>query len=108
MRALTAAPDGKPDVRGAAPGRLHPLPEIRGREVDRSTVGAAVTPRADVGAAAGRRFFPPCALPSCAAAQVLANLTKSDSQQRTLQDPDRLMAVTRDEKFVTARHSPQS
>jgi len=42
------------------------------------------------------------------AAQVLSNLTKSDPEQRMLKDFDKLMAVTRDERFVTARHSLQS
>jgi HEAT repeat protein len=39
------------------------------------------------------------------AAQVLANLAKSDPQQRMLKDFDRLLAVTHDERFVTARHA---
>ena len=42
------------------------------------------------------------------AAQLLSNLAKSDSQQRILSRFDELMKVTRDEKFVTARHSLQS
>lgn len=42
------------------------------------------------------------------AAQVLSNLAKSDTQGRMLKDLDRLMAVTKDEKFVTARHSLQT
>ena len=42
------------------------------------------------------------------AAQLLSNLAKSDSQQRILSHFDELMKVTRDEKFVTARHSLQS
>jgi hypothetical protein len=41
-------------------------------------------------------------------AQVLANLALSDPQNRISQDFDALMAVTRDEKFVTARHCLQS
>ena len=40
--------------------------------------------------------------------QVLSNLAKSDPEQRMLKDIDKLMAVTKDEKFVTARHSLQS
>lgn len=41
------------------------------------------------------------------AVQVLANLAKSDPKQRMLNDLDKLIAVTKDEKFVTARHSLQ-
>ena len=42
------------------------------------------------------------------AAQLLANLAKSDPQKRMLRDFDALLAVTRDERFVTARHCMQS
>jgi hypothetical protein len=42
------------------------------------------------------------------AAQVLSNLAKSDPEKRMLRDLDQLMVVTKDEKFVTARHSLQS
>lgn len=42
------------------------------------------------------------------AAQVLCNLAKSDPQSRMLQDFDALLAVTRDERFVTARHCMQA
>lgn len=42
------------------------------------------------------------------AAQYLANLAKSDPEERMLQDFPRLWEVTKDEKFVTARHSLQS
>jgi hypothetical protein len=42
------------------------------------------------------------------AAQVLCNLAKSDPQNRMLKDFDRLLAVTRDERFVTARHCMQA
>jgi hypothetical protein len=42
------------------------------------------------------------------AAQVLANLAKSDPEKRILQDFPALLAVTKDERFVTARHSLQS
>ena len=38
------------------------------------------------------------------AAQVLCNLAKSDPGNRMLKDLPRLLAVTRDERFVTARH----
>lgn len=41
-------------------------------------------------------------------AQVLANLAKSDPEKRMLNDIDHLLAVTRDERFVTARHTLQS
>ncbi|PAF16331.1 hypothetical protein [Terribacillus saccharophilus] len=41
-------------------------------------------------------------------AQYLANLAKSDPENRMLTDLPRLWEVTRDEKFVTARHSLQS
>ncbi|RKG51071.1 hypothetical protein D7X30_36670 [Corallococcus sp. AB011P] len=41
------------------------------------------------------------------AAQVLANLAKSDTEGRMPKDLDRLIAATKDEKFVTARHSLQ-
>jgi hypothetical protein len=42
------------------------------------------------------------------AAQVLSNLAKSDSQQRMLKDLPALLKVTKDERFVTARHCLQS
>ena len=42
------------------------------------------------------------------AAQLLSSLAKSDSQQRMLKELNQLMAVTKDERFVTARHSLQS
>jgi hypothetical protein len=38
------------------------------------------------------------------ASQVLCNLAKSDPENRMLKDFDALLAVTRDERFVTARH----
>jgi hypothetical protein len=41
-------------------------------------------------------------------AQVLSNLAKSDPKNRMLKDFDRLLEVTKDEKFVTARHCLQS
>jgi hypothetical protein len=42
------------------------------------------------------------------AAQVLCNLAKSDPQERMLKDFEALLAVTRDERFVTARHCMQA
>jgi len=42
------------------------------------------------------------------AAQVLCNLAKSDPEQRMLRDFDALLNVTRDERFVTARHCMQN
>jgi hypothetical protein len=42
------------------------------------------------------------------AAQVLCNLARSDPHNRILNDLDTLLAVTKDEKFVTARHCMQS
>ena len=42
------------------------------------------------------------------AAQVLANLAKSDTKNRMKKDFPALMEVTKDEKFVTARHTLQS
>jgi hypothetical protein len=42
------------------------------------------------------------------AAQVLCNLAKSDPENRMLKDFDALLAVTRDERFVTARHCLQA
>jgi hypothetical protein len=42
------------------------------------------------------------------AAQVLCNLAKSDPQNRMLTDLNALLAVTRDERFVTARHCMQA
>ena len=42
------------------------------------------------------------------AAQYLANLAKSDPENRILTDFPLLWQVTRDEKFVTARHSLQA
>jgi hypothetical protein len=41
------------------------------------------------------------------AAQVLCNLAKSDPKSRMLKDFDTLLAVTKDERFVTARHCMQ-
>lgn len=41
-------------------------------------------------------------------AQLLANLSKSDPNGRLLKDFDKLLNVTRDERFVTARHCLQS
>ncbi|MBL8100748.1 MAG: hypothetical protein JNK81_16320 [Anaerolineales bacterium] len=40
--------------------------------------------------------------------QVLANLAKSDPQEKMLKDFSQLLDVTKDEKFVTARHCLQS
>lgn len=40
--------------------------------------------------------------------QVLANLAKSDPEKRMLRDFETLLAVTKDERFVTARHCMQS
>jgi len=42
------------------------------------------------------------------AAQVLCNLAKSDLKNRMLKDFDALLAVTKDKRFVTARHCLQS
>lgn len=42
------------------------------------------------------------------AAQYLANLAKSDPEMRMMKDFPKIWAVTKDEKFVTARHSLQS
>src|SRR6266849_10769878 len=42
------------------------------------------------------------------AAQILCNLAKSDPKKRMLKDFDALLAVTKDERFVTARHCMQS
>lgn len=42
------------------------------------------------------------------AAQVLANLAKSDPEKRIRKDFDALLNVTRDDRFVTARHALQS
>lgn len=42
------------------------------------------------------------------AAQILSNLAKSDSKRRMLKDIRVLMKVTKDERFVTARHCLQS
>jgi hypothetical protein len=42
------------------------------------------------------------------AAQVLCNLAKSDPEGRMLRDFDALLNVTRDERFVTARHCLQA
>src|SRR5262245_61163337 len=41
------------------------------------------------------------------AAQVLCNLAKSDLKERMLKDFGKLLAVTKDERFVTARHCMQ-
>jgi hypothetical protein len=42
------------------------------------------------------------------AAQVLCNLAKSDPERRMLKDFGALLAVTKDERFVTARHCMQA
>jgi hypothetical protein len=42
------------------------------------------------------------------AAQVLCNLAKSDPKNRILKDFNRLLEVTKDERFVTARHCMQA
>lgn len=42
------------------------------------------------------------------AAQVLCNLAKSDPKNRMLKDFDALMELTKDERFVTARHCLQA
>jgi hypothetical protein len=42
------------------------------------------------------------------AAQVLCNLAKSDPKERLLKDFGRLLIVTKDERFVTARHCMQA
>src|SRR4030042_2137410 len=42
------------------------------------------------------------------AAQVLCNLAKSDPQDRMLKDFGAILAVTKGERFVTARHCLQS
>jgi len=42
------------------------------------------------------------------AAQVLCNLAKSDPKERILKDFSKLLAVTKDERFVTARHCMQA
>jgi hypothetical protein len=42
------------------------------------------------------------------AAQVLCNLVKSDPEQRILKDFPTLLVVTKDERFVTARHCMQA
>jgi len=41
-------------------------------------------------------------------AQVLCNLAKSDPRNRMLKDFDALLMVTKDERFVTARHCMQA
>jgi hypothetical protein len=40
--------------------------------------------------------------------QLLANLAKSDPKGRMFKDFDKLLAVTKDEKFVTSRHTLQN
>ena len=42
------------------------------------------------------------------AVQILCNLARSDPQNKIMKDFAALLAVTRDEKFVTARHSLQA
>lgn len=42
------------------------------------------------------------------AAQVLCNLAKSDPEKRMIKDFDALLAVAKDERFVTARHCLQA
>lgn len=42
------------------------------------------------------------------AAQILCNFARSDPKERILKDFDKLLEVTRDERFVTARHCMQA
>ncbi|RPJ26230.1 MAG: hypothetical protein EHM33_12340 [Chloroflexi bacterium] len=42
------------------------------------------------------------------ASQILCNLAKSDPKDRILKDFDKLLTVTKDERFVTARHCLQA
>lgn len=42
------------------------------------------------------------------AAQILCNLAKSDTKNRMQKDFDKLLALTKDERFVTARHCLQA
>ncbi|MFO7682976.1 MAG: hypothetical protein R6X34_23310 [Chloroflexota bacterium] len=42
------------------------------------------------------------------ASQILCNLAKSDPEKRMLTDFDKLLLVTKDERFVTARHCLQA
>lgn len=42
------------------------------------------------------------------ASQILCNLAKSDPKKRMVKDVPALLAVTKDERFVTARHCMQS
>lgn len=42
------------------------------------------------------------------AAQILCNLARSDPESRILKDFPAIMAVTKDERFVTARHTLQA
>ncbi|WP_430789764.1 hypothetical protein VBD025_04705 [Virgibacillus flavescens] len=42
------------------------------------------------------------------ATQLLCNLAKSDPEQRMLRDFPRILTVTKDERFVTARHTLQA
>lgn len=42
------------------------------------------------------------------ASQLLCSLAKSDPKNRMLKDFDAILAVTRDERFVTARHTLQA
>lgn len=42
------------------------------------------------------------------AAQLLCNLAKSDPEKRMLNDFDAVVAVTKDDRFVTARHALQA
>src|SRR5262249_21215931 len=41
-------------------------------------------------------------------AQVLCNLAKSDPKERILNNFDKLLTVTKDDRFVTARHCMQA
>ena len=41
-------------------------------------------------------------------AQILCNLAKSDPKERILKDFNALLGVTKDERFVTARHCMQA
>ena len=49
-----------------------------------------------------------CVAERSIASQILSNLAKSDPKQRILNDLPRLLQVTKDERFVTARHCLQA
>lgn len=95
-----AAPDGFADLwssdRAAQNAAYAAMMEATGRRVDWAY---------DVWADVVANLKHPDNHNRAIAAQLLANLAASDPERRILRDLDALVAVSRDERFVTARHA---